>query len=258
MTMTPQGIVPEVLQPGRHEVWGRDRLVLIEVKEETRHETMQVLCADELNFGFDIDVRARLRTANVDALQELLRLQGANIEWDGSVGILGYNHLYNNYVRPLAMSASRNVVSEYATSAVGSHRAQIEKDISKRLREGLAGTPMELALLTTSNFDYPEVITRAVEATRKREIEVKEEQAKQAMALLRADNRMKLAEKMRQVRHAEAKAEAVYVAVMANALTERYLRLREIETQRALYDNVQPGDKVIVTNGEPVMPVVAR
>jgi hypothetical protein len=172
--------------------------------------------------------------------------------------VLGYETLYVNYVRPLAVSTARKTVSAFKTTEIGRNRKKIEETLSQHLTTGLEGTPMELALITTSNFDYPQVITDAVTNTRRREIEISEEEAKQAMELLRADNRMKLAEKMRQVRAAEADAEAAFINRVGKALTDRYLRLREIEAQRALYDNVQAGDKVIVTNGHAVQPMIGK
>jgi hypothetical protein len=100
------------------------------------------------------------------------------------------------------------------------------------------------------------VITRAVEKRREKEIEIQEEKAKQAMELLKADNRLKIAEKMKMVRAAEAEADAVYIKILGKALTEKYLKLKKIETEMALYKKVQQGDKVIVTNGNGVVPIV--
>lgn len=46
-----------------------------------------------------------------------------------------------------------------------------------------------------------------------------------------------------------AKAEAAYNSILAEGLTPEYLELRRLETLLTLYENVQAGDKVIVTNG---------
>ena len=55
---------------------------------------------------------------------------------------------------------------------------------------------------------------------------------------------------------AEAEADAVAIKILGNALTPEYLKLKEIERDMRLYDKVSQGDKVIVTNGNPVSPVV--
>ena len=115
---------------------------------------------------------------------------------------------------------------------------------------------MEMMIVTTSNFDYPDVITKAVEKKRKREIEIDEERAKQAMELLRAENRLKLAQRMKIVRVAEAEAESTFNKILSSSLTSKYLKMREIEAIKILYENVKPGDKVIVTNGNSVSPMI--
>ena len=111
-------------------------------------------------------------------------------------------------------------------------------------------------MVATSNFDYPDVITDAVEKKRRKEIEIQEEKARQAMELLKADNRLKIAQKMKIVRVAEAEAEAAYVRILGEALTPRYLEMKSIEARRLLYEKVGGGDKVIVTNGNAVLPIV--
>ena len=99
------------------------------------------------------------------------------------------------------------------------------------------------------------MITKAVEKKRRREIEIDEERAKQAKELLMAENRLKLAQKLKVTRTAEAEAEAVFNRILSGSLSDKYLRMREIEAMRILYERVGVGDKVIVSDG-PVMPMV--
>ena len=77
------------------------------------------------------------------------------------------------------------------------------------------------------------------------------------MELLRADNRLKIAEKMKRVKAAEAEADAVAIQILGKALTNKYLELKEIEAKLVLYGKVASGDKVIVTNGNGVIPIVS-
>lgn len=258
MVQTPDGLTGTVLQPGNHTCYGRDRMVLIEMVELATTENMSVLCKDDLNFKFDLKLRTRLKAKDDKGIMTVLQAQGARIDWGKSIGRLKFDILYNTYVKDIARSISRGVVSKYQTIQIRDAREEIEKTIWSKLVESLKGTPVEIVLLATSNFDYPEVITKAVEARRKREIEIGEEKAKQAMELLRADNRLKLAQKMKTVRATEAAAEGVYVKIIGDALSERYLRLRDIEARLKLYDRVQQGDKVIIApSTQRIIPMVS-
>ena len=144
-------------------------------------------------------------------------------------------------------------MSKYETTQIRENREVIQKEIQKQLTEVLKGTPMELAAVQTSNFDYPAVITQAVEKKRKKEIEIQEEEAKQAMELLKTDNRLKIAQKLKAVRVAEAEAQAAYVMIMGRSLSPSFLKLRAIEANELLYGRVGPGDKVITGTATPMV-----
>jgi hypothetical protein len=243
MRVEGNGLDGRVLNAGRHTCWGRCQLVMVETTEETTNETLSVLCADDLNFKFDLKIRSRLRTTNGKLLKGVLDKQGAKLK----TGKLSFRILYDTYIKPAARSAARATVSRYKTTEIRENRKKITDAIRADIIKETLDTPIEIRMVVTSNFDYPEVITKAVEKRRLREIEIGEEKAKQAMEFLRAENRMKIAEKMKAVRTAEADAEAAYNQILAKSLTDSYLKLRNIEAHRALFQRVGPGDKVIVT-----------
>lgn len=254
MVMTPEGLEGDILGAGLHGCWGRDKMFLLQTKEETVPEAMSILCKDDLNFKFHLNVRARLRSVKVAKdFQELMNRKGSDMQNN----MLGFVSLYNTYVKPVARSTARGIASKYQTTDIRGARAEIEKQILIELKKDLKGTPMEVVTITTSNFDYPDVITAAVEKKRTREIEIEEEKAKQAKALLVADNRLKLAEKMKMVKAAEAEADAAAIQIMGKSLTSNYLKWKEIERDNLLYGNVGAGDKVIVTNGNAVIPMIS-
>lgn len=256
MIMKPGGLTGEVLLPGSHSCFGRDRMVLIPTNEMTTTEKLSVLCADDLNFKFDLKLRTRLKKSASKEMLDVLNRQGANIKWDGDRGVLPINKLYQTYVSPAARPIARGTVSKYQTTQIRDAREAITKSIQQQLMQALKGTPMEVTLVATSNFDYPDVITKAVEAKREKEVFIQQEKAQQAIELLKADNRLRIAEKMKAVRAAEAEADAVTIQILGKSLTPSYLELKKIERDLALYNRVQQGDKVIVTNGNLVSPLV--
>ncbi len=260
MVMTPEGLTGEALKPGRHMCYFRDRMYLIEMKEEVVSEPLSILCSDDLNFKFDLKIRAKLKTTDTKGIMDLFNRKGANMKpmsvGGGQARVLAFETLYVTYVQPQARSIARGVVSKYATTEIRENREQIQTNIFEKLQVAMAETPMEVPVVAASNFDYPKVITDAVEKRRKREIEIGEEKAKQAMELLRAENRMKLAERMKQVRRTEAEAEAIYYQIVGKALNKSYLQLRELENVKELYTRVAQGDKVIITGEGATMPII--
>ena len=259
MVMTPDGLTGQILMTGNHSCYGRDRLVIVEMLEQANTEKLKILVADDLNFGFDLKLRSRLNIKDGKALKSALSRQGANIIWNDNVGLLKYVFFYDTYAKDISRSLSRGIVSRYKTTDISLNRKKITDDIKSAILENVAGTPVEVTMVAVSNLDYPEVVTKAVEARRKREIQIGEEKAKQAMELLRATNRLKLAEQLKAVRAAEAAKEAIYIKMVGKAITPEYLAMRRIERDIILYQNIAPGDKVIITDGSnnvfPMIPV---
>ena len=256
MVNTPDGLTGEVLDPGNRTCWGRDQMVLWEKLELAQTESLEILCKDDLNFSFDLKIRSTIDASNNDKIMYVLDKMGSKIIWNGGTGILTYQTVYDTYVKDPARSIAREVVSKYETTQIRDKRDQIVAVIKERIMKAVAGSPVKITFISASNFDYPKVITAAMEAKRKREIEIGEEKAKQAMELLRMDNRKALAEKEKIVRMKEAEKDAVYMSILGKVITPEYLKLREIERDIILYSNVKPGDKVIVTNGNSVSPFI--
>lgn len=256
MVQTPEGLTGTLLRPGWHSCWGRDKMVLIETKEAISTEGLSILCTDDLNFKFDLNVRYMLAVKDTKSVMEVLDRIGSNIKWNGDRGVLPISVLYQTYVKPVAVSKARGVVSKYRTTDIRNARAEIDKRVWDGITGDLQGTPVTVRLVNSSNYDYPDIITKAMEKKREREIALKEERAKQAVELLKAENRLKIAEQLKAVRAAEAEAESVYVKILGAALTDSYLELKGIEAKLALYTQVAPGDKVIVTGEGSAIPMV--
>ena len=240
MVQSPDGLSGEVLQPGNHSCWGRDKMILVENAETNFNSDMSVLCADELNFKFDVNVLARLRNEkgveNGKMFANILERQGGKLTWEGSsLATLAFASLYKTYLAPQIDAGARAVVGRYKTTDIRANRDKIEAEITKLVQEAAKSTPIEIVTVVTSNFDYPDIITIAQEKAKEREIALKEEDSKQALLMKQMENRKLLAYEAIVVRAAEAKAEATYIRILGGALTKNYLQLRAIENQGELY-----------------------
>jgi len=257
MVQTAGGLTGKVLAPGNHSCWGRDRMLLIEVSEEVMTEKMDILCQDDLNFKFDLKTRTQIASTDAKAVTDLFTNKGSAMKKQDIGYVLPFSALYTTYVKPQARAISRAVVSKHATTQIRENREGIEKSIKTDLIQAVKGTPVVIKMITTSNFDYPDIITTAMETKKQREVALKQEEANQALLLLQATNRVKVAQKEKIARTAEAQAEAAYIAIVGRSLTSNYLKLREVEARKMLYEKVAAGDKVIV-GANSVFPMVGK
>jgi hypothetical protein len=242
MVKTTSGIQEEVLQPGHHTCWGRDEMYLLETLESTETIKLDILCKDELNFAFDVKVRSKVNYGNAKDLKAILNGQGSKIK----DGVLSYETLFKIYVEPIVDATSRATVSKYSTMQISTNRDKIRKTIFEEVQKQLKGTPMTVTSINLSNFDYPDVVTKAMEAKKKREIDIETEKANQALEVLQIKNREIIADLEITVKAKEAKAEAIYIKIIEGALNKNYLTLKDIQARKALYNRVGKGDKVIV------------
>jgi hypothetical protein len=272
MIMEPNGFTGEVLQPGKHWVGPRSKLILVEKQEMKERENLSILCADDLNFKFDVITRSRLNAKNNKALQDILDRQGSKIQCTSENDVsqqcvLKSKLLYSKYVQPVVLDVARGVVTKYETTSISSNRDAIKKEITSQVKAQMKNTPMDVVAIYLDNFDYPDVVTDAMTLTKKRQQEIKQREAQKAVDLLDASARREVAEQEKATRVAEAEKEAAYNRIVADSVTPAYIRLREIEleiakveAQKILYKNVGQGDKVIVVGGgaqgAPVMPII--
>jgi len=257
------GLTGQVLAPGRHSAFhiaGGVKMILVEASENVMTEQMKILCADEMNFGFDLKIRGQIASSDGKSVKKILDSKGSAAQpynGESTRSALSYQSLYNTYIKPQARAIARGVVSRYKTTDIRANREKIDKEIADKLKMSLEGTPMVVNMVASSNYDYPDVITQAMEKKKQREIEIDEEKAKQAVKLLQADNRQKLAQKMLIVRATEGRAEAAYLSKVSPALSSNYVKLRQIEAMAPMYEKVGPGDKIIV-GAEGVVPMVGK
>lgn len=58
--MTTKGYSPDVLEPGKHTLWGRDDLVLLETNTMVYNESVKVILQDKLTITAHIRFRGRI------------------------------------------------------------------------------------------------------------------------------------------------------------------------------------------------------
>ena len=261
MVKEPGGLNGSVLQPGLRSCFGRDQMTLIQTSESVFKESMQIRCADKLNTkSFNLVLRVAPKISNGADYIRIMKEQGAKM-----VGtVITADILYEVYVKQTARNIARLVVSKYNSDELVENRAVIQAGINKGLRTALEGTPVVLKAALVNNLDPPDVITDAISAAKKRELEISKEKASQAIKLLQAKNRMAVAEQEKLTLAKEAEAEAAYMLIIGKSLTPEFLERRRLKVQELriaaeleAYKRVGEGDKIIMTGGANVTPLIS-
>ena len=263
MVMEAGGLTGDLLQPGQRTCWNRDVMTQVEAMEAVYPLAMSIRCKDKMNAKVSVDVRAATAIRNGDAYKKVMQNIGAKMV----SGVISSKNIYLVYGYSTISNIVRGEVSKYDTVDLISNRDKIQADINSKVKKALAGTPLQFKAALINNLELPPVVTEAIEQAKKRELQIEQEKASQAIKLLEASNRQALAEKEKLTRTKEAQKEAAYMAVISGALSRNpdYLRLLKVQVEqqrvkalRTLYEKVGEGDKVIVTNGNPVLLPVGK
>lgn len=243
--VTANGPQADILNPGNHTCFFRDRMYLIDASTVVSTEKMNILTQDKINITVDIHVRAtpNLNTKNFNYLMDKM---GSKFKQSTtSQYVLNSHSIYTTFIAPEIRPLSRSVINKYPINEVADNRDKIGAEIEALIKKTMANLPIKIEMVRLSNVDFPAVITNAKEKAMERKEAIEREKADMAVALLKLENRKKIAEKKKIVRAKEAEAERIYNQIIGSGLTDRYLRLREIDNQAVLNERVGAGDKVI-------------
>lgn len=217
--MTVDGWQDEIYDPGRATCWNRDVAYFIDTTEDLYTEPLQILCADELNFKFNVNTRC-----GVNDDKEALNRVFAKVR-AGEGNLITRQQIYSIYVKPVVEAEARKIVAARETSQINAERGQIENEIRTAVLAQLKTVPVNIGLINVSNLDFPLIITEANEKNKQREIAIKEERAKAQIAQARAEGELRVKNKEYQIALLEAKEIADAQAIIGASLNNNPLYL---------------------------------
>ena len=228
--LTTAGYTPEVLQPGKYTLYGRDSLVLLDTGTQTAKESMSIIMQDKLTLEFD--VRFRTRIGGSDTIINAMFDDITPIN-----GIVQLKQVYDTYGKMLVRNQARSVVGAYTVEDVHKNYSRISNEIAQALTKAMKSTPLEFSDVALGNIKYPDVITKAVEANKERELFIKKEQAQAEIDLLQKTNQKRIADADYEVQITKAKTVRDQNKLIADGVTPALLEYRKWEVIEKLQDN---------------------
>ena len=202
VVLTPSGWNQTVYHAGLMTCYGRDRCHLVDVHENTHVLKFNVLCADRINLPTEIKIRTSLNPGKLDfqtvksVATKVTPLTGEEEQAQGlstPCMTIGEKNMFKVYGDPVTIAAAKEVIGVYATPDVSANRAEIAKQLDKRLREAFKNTPLKLYSVNITNFDFPESITKQQEELAAARIAKEKEEQLQAARKIKKQNEIDLA-----------------------------------------------------------------
>lgn len=211
---TASGWQNTTLPPGYHYIENWGKLYKLDVTEHTATEKMQILTADNINLTCSVQMRFAIDT---DRTEELLAVFDRVQSEDK---VIGFGQVYAVYGKMVLTSVPRELLAPLTINEIREQRIELGEQVAKRVMEEMAKTPVRVQAVKITNIDWPQVITKAMEAKMQREIEIEAEKATIERKVVAAKGRHRVAEESYKVQVLEAKMIADSNQIIASSLKD--------------------------------------
>lgn len=225
---TVGGFTGEILQPGKHQCYGRDQMWLVEGRDRTFRVPLNVLLEkDQVNFGCDIQVTLTLKK-DTKTVVPLFNKVVPDAEKK-----IPLQKVFDTYGKRILNSVPRQFIRQRTVEQILSSVTSLENEIESAVTTDLSSSPLQVIGLSLTNFDFPDFITQAQEKAKQREIEIKEAEAQARIEIVQLENEKKKEALRYDVEMIEAKkisdANRLIGASLQGDAGDRYLRWHEIK-----------------------------
>ena len=229
--LTTSGYSPDVLEPGKYTLWGRDTLITLQTNTNTYKEVVSVVLADKLTLSAEVRFRGRISGSD-KVINSLF-----NDIVPGDDRMVSFHEVYGVYGRMVVRNKTREIISKYNVDDVHKNYSRLSGEIGQSLESALKGTPLEISDIALGNIAYPPVVTAAIDAAKERELAIKKEQAQAEIELTKKKNERLLAEADYQIEITRAKAIRDKNKIIGEGVTPELLKLRALEVQEKMASN---------------------
>lgn len=228
--LTTAGYMPEILEPGKYTLVGRDQMIFLQTATAMIKEPMSIIMQDKLTLVFDVRFRTRI-AGDEKTINAMFNDIAPKDNW------VSLADVYSTYGKMVVRNKAREVMSKYSVEDVHKNYARISSEMYKAITEGIAGTPLSVSDVALGNIAYPEVITKAVELAKKRELEIKQAEAQAAIDMTKKNNEKIMAEANYEINIINAKSIRDTNKITAAGITDHLLRWKSLEVQEKMAEN---------------------
>lgn len=229
--LTTSGYTPDVLEPGKYTLWGRDEMVLLFTNTATYKETVKVILKDKLTLVAEVRFRGR-----ISGSQNVINSMFNDIT-PGQDRAVQFNDVYAVYGRMAVRNKTREIISHYTVEDVHRNYARLSGEIGQVLAKALEKTPLEISDIALGNIKYPDIVTNAVSMAKERKMAIEKEQAQAEIELTKKKNERLLAEADYQIEITRAKAIRDKNKIIGEGVTAELIELRRLEVLEKMAEN---------------------
>ena len=232
---------------GVYKAVGRDRAYFIDSRLASYTESLNILCADDVNMSVQVKWIGSFLVNKRTIPVIKTKVPAKKVERDDISGFeLSLKAFYQTAIADIIRSTTRAIVGQYKTDFIRPNRSKIQMEIKKRVLAKLdkLNYPVQTSDIMISNLDYDKVITMQRQAIKKAELDdkLKAAQAKAKIAQYRRDAEIEM-EKGKAALVA-AKAKARVNEIISRSITKKVLMMKQYEVMEKMASG--PNNQTII------------
>lgn len=235
--LTSNGFKPDTVPPSKFRLdacWAYcDRLVLAELSDAAIKESFTVFMPkDELTMTFDVRATVRIKgdETSVNQIFDKVVPSGAT----EVASVITLDQIYDVYGRQVLRDVIRTAVAEYTIAEVAASRGAVNAAITAAVEKGLSHTPLVSIRIGLAKVEYPEIITKAKEIAKEREVAIQTAEADKQITLVGLQKDLEVARMQRNIDKEKAEATKEQNAIIAAGVTDAYIKWKTLEVLEAL------------------------
>jgi regulator of protease activity HflC (stomatin/prohibitin superfamily) len=215
----------------------KNELVLVETSHFSVDEKIQLFMPkDQLNLTFDI--RATMFIDPERSEELFARLTARQTDQD-RVLLIPATTVYETYGSQLVRSKVRTVLSEYTIAEIMAKRETINDELAKAMTDLFSGKkyPIGVIQFGLADIQYPEIIIKAQELAKEREVQIQTAEAQKAVQLKEAEAALEVARKQQEIDLVEAETQVLVEQKISEAVSEAFVTQRALKVLDKMADN---------------------
>lgn len=160
------------------------------------------------------------------------------------VRLIPLSSVYSIYAQPIIREVVRSALTKYSIAEVMASRAKVSAELTELIRSKLSTTPISVKQLGLADVQPPEVIVRAREAAKEREIAIQRAEADKQVKLKEAEAALEVAKKQQQVDLKEAETQVLVNQKLTEGVNEAFVTQRWLKVMDQL--SLNTSGKVII------------
>lgn len=228
--LTPSGYQTDIIEPGKVWIWPRQELILIETRTDTYNETVKVILEDKLSLTVDVRFRGRIKGD-----EGIINTMFNDIT-TGDDRTVSFMEVYNVYGRMAVQNKTREIIGAYNVDEVHKNYGRLSLELNAALKKELSDTPVDISDVALGNIDYPDVVTKAIEAAEERRLAIAREEAQAEIEATKKKNERRLAELDYETRMTKARTIRDENQTIGEGITPQLLELKRLEVQQAMVE----------------------